>query len=391
MFGMKKVKQPEEMQYSAEELLTQLIDDYTTIKQPVLMQMRRGVIGQVDFIDDARSHLKKYYHPDAAVLEQTLILFEQNIFGYSVLTPLINDPEISDIRCISCNDIRVKRKGRRGAAEVRFCSDTEYRHFVELVATKNQVNISNRNAIQRFTDNKSNQDYILRFTVMMPLITSRNPYLCIRKVPIDFPEIQDLIKEDMLTVELAELLVERFRATSTIICGGNSSGKTTLLNALKETLPEDKSVLVTQQAEELTTKQHPDMMFSHSLPGNGESEVSYDLEDISIAGLTMDIDYFIIGEVKGREAAHLLNAAYTGQICSGTVHAPSADKAADKIIDYAISEGHYSKKELQKMMTCFETFVFMKDYKVAQVYKLQGWNPDTEELEYTTIFERGKI
>ena len=44
--------------------------------------------------------------------------------------------------------------------------------------------------------------------------------------------------------------------------------------------------------------------------------MSYGLEEISIAGLTMDVDFFIIGEVKGAEALYLLNAAYTGQLCA---------------------------------------------------------------------------
>lgn len=393
MFGLKQKskERSEEKQLSAEDLLEKIINDYTTIKQPVLMQMRRGLLGKDEFMADVKSQLINYYHPAEDVLKDTLTLFEQYVFGYSILTPLIDDPDISDIRCISFDDIRIKRKGKRGAANVRFRLDKDFQNFIEFVATKNQVNISNRNAIQRFADNKSHPDYILRFTVMMPLLTTYgNPYLHIRKVPIDFPEISDLIKEGMMTSDVADMLVERYKAGSTLICGGNSSGKTTLLNALKETLPEDVSVMVTQQADELTTKRHPDMMFTHSLPGNGESEVSYDLEDISIAGLTMDVDYFIVGEIKGKEAAYLLNAAYTGQICSGTIHAPAADKAIDKVIDYALYMGHYTKTELQKMMTCFKTVVFMEHYRVAQIYEMAGWNRTTEDLEYKVIYERGK-
>ena len=39
----------------------------------------------------------------------------------------------------------------------------------------------------------------------------------------------------------------------------------------------------------LSTMFHPDMMFLHSMPGSGEQQISYDLEHISIAGLTMDV------------------------------------------------------------------------------------------------------
>ena len=46
-----------------------------------------------------------------------------------------------------------------------------------------------------------------------------------------------------MSQQLADTLVERFRMGSTLICGGNSDGKSTLLNALKETLPEDMAVM----------------------------------------------------------------------------------------------------------------------------------------------------
>ena len=240
---------------------------------------------------------------------------------------------------------------------------------------------------QRFTDTESHPDFIFRFTLSMPIVnTYSEPYLCIRKVPKSFPMMTELVEKEMLDRNTAELLVQRFRQGSTLICGGNSSGKTTLLNALKETLPDDMAILVAQQADELTTLFHPDMMFLHSLPGTSESSVNYDLKHISIAGLTMDVDFFIIGEVKGGEALYLLNAAYTGQICAATVHAPSADRAPEKIVDYAMYDSRYSRNELMKMMDCFQTLVFMEHYQVKEIFACLGWNAEKENLEYERLF-----
>lgn len=131
------------------------------------------------------------------------------------------------------------------------------------------------------------------------------------------------------------------------------------------------------------------MMFMHSLPNSEESKVKYDLKNISIAGLTMDVDFFIIGEIKGEEARYLLNAAYTGQLCAATIHAPSAPKALDKLIDYSLIDSKYSKNELLRMMDCFKTIIFMKNYKVCQVYAVKGYNRDKGELEYEAIWENG--
>lgn len=370
-----------------EERLDNLVGDYTTKKQPSLIQMKKGIITRKAFLEEAQMHIMNYYDVDPGETQELLKAFEHYIFGYSRLSPLIDDREISDIRIVTYDNIRIKKNGVRMDGGVAFASEKEYRRFVDYVATKNQVNISNVNAIQRFTDTESHPDFILRFTVSMPLVnTYHEPYLCIRKVPRNFPEMRELIQRSMLSEDTAQLLIKRFREGSMLICGGNSSGKTTLLNALKETLPDNMAVLVAQQADELTTKAHPDMMFLHSLPGSSESQVSYDLKDISVAGLTMDVDFFIIGEIKGAEALYLLNAAYTGQICAATIHAPSAARAVNKLVDYAMYESRYLRDELMKMMDCFTTLVFMEHYKVKQICTLKGWDAQKHEMLYERIF-----
>ncbi len=365
----------------AEDGLQRLVEDYLTQKQASLMQMKKGIVDRQAFLREAEQHVLQYYDISVSERRKLIKAFEQYIFGYSRLSPLIDDSTISDIRVVSYDNIRVKREGKRMDAGISFLSEKEYRQFIDYIATKNQVNISNLNAIQRFTDTESHPDFILRFTLSMPLVnTYSEPYLCIRKVPKAFPQMRELIEKNMLEQDTAELLVKRFRQGSTLISGGNSSGKTTLLNALKETLPDDVAVLVTQQADELTTRFHPDMMFLHSLPGTTESAVSYDLKDISIAGLTMDVDFFIIGEVKGAEALYLLNAAYTGQLCAATIHAPSADRAPDKLVDYAMYDSRYSRDELMKMLDCFQTLIFMEHYKVKEIFDCKGWNNQKKQL-----------
>ncbi len=377
---------PHDQEGQVEEWLRRLVDDYLTQKQNSLMQMRRGILGKEEFLQEAAGHLRRHYQMREETEKEVLKAFEQYVFGYSRLSVLIDDPSISDIRVVAFDNIRVKREGKRTDSGICFHTEKEYRQFIDYVATRNQVNISNLNAIQRFTDTESHPDFILRFTLSMPLVnTFSEPYLCIRKVPKVFPQMRELVEKGMMGEETAQLLIRRFRQGSTIICGGNSSGKTTLLNALKETLPDDMAVLVTQQADELTTLYHPDMMFLHSLPGTGESQVNYDLKNISIAGLTMDVDFFIIGEVKGAEALYLLNAACTGQICAATVHAPSADKAADKLVDYAMYESRYSRSELMRMLDCFQTFVFMEHFRVRQIFACAGWNEQSKNLRYERI------
>ena len=366
--------------------LSTLVRDFITQEQPQLIKLKRGTLSRKEFLEYALLHIRRRAYAAPEEERELLEAFEQYVFGYSILSPLIDDPEISDIRVIGYDRVRVKRKGERADAGISFETEQEYRQFIEYIATRNQANISNLNAISRFTDTMSHPGYILRFTLVMPIIgTYSEPYLCIRKVPRNFPQISDLVSQGMLREETAQLLAMRFRQGSVLICGGNSSGKTTLLNALKEMIPDNRAVLVVQQAEELTTMYHPDMMFLHSLNGGAESKVSYDLKEISIAGLTMDVDYFIIGEVKGAEALYLLNAACTGQICAATIHSSCATRAVDKLVDYAMYESRYERKELMRMMDCFETVVFMREFRVEEIYFCKGWDEERKELIYDQI------
>ncbi len=368
----------------ARSRLETLTDEYITGKGNELISLRRGLITKEKFMKDARELIRARYGEAGA--EELLSEFEEYIFGYSRLSPLIDDPEVSDIRVTGYRTIRVKRLGKRGDSGISFSSEREYRQFIDYIAAKNQVSVSNLSAIQRFTDSESHPGFILRFTISMPLVnTYDEPYLCIRKVPKSFPLLADLVKRGMLDEKTARILTLRFRMGSTLICGGNSSGKTTLLNALKETIPDDTAVMVVQQADELTTMYHPDMMFLHSVPRGAESKAAYDLEHISIAGLTMDVDFFIVGEIKGAEALYILNAACTGQICAGTIHSTSAMRAPDKLADYAMYQSRYSRDELMRMMDCFKTLVYMKDYRVANVYACTGWNEERRQLEYERL------
>ncbi len=374
----------------ANDTFASLIQDYTSPqKQKVLADVKSGRITKQQFIDEVSAHLAEKYALKEMVAKRVIKMFDDYVFGYSRITDLINDDEISDIHCIAWNNIRVKRKGQRMSSGISFSSEQEFDNFVQAVATKNKVSISSMNAIQRFTDSKTNEKFILRFTISTQVVNAPDhPYMVVRKVPKDFPRMDDLVDVGMLDDYLKEFLIQRFREGSLLVCGGNSSGKTTFLNALKETIPHNRSVLVCQQAEELTSKDHPDMFFLNELPPTSESAVSYDLKNISIMGLTFDIDYFLIGEVKGAEALYLLNAAYTGQICAATIHADDARHGLNKLADYALYESHYNREELLKMLVCFKTIVFMKKYKVTQIVAVNGWNEEQGDLDYRLIYQR---
>ena len=183
----------------ARSLLPSLTDEYITGKGSELISLRRGLITKEKFLDDAGAFIREKYGESGEVSGELLKEFEEYIFGYSRITPLLDDPEVSDIRVMGHRNVRVKKNGKRMDSGVFFSSEKEYRQFIDYIAAKNQVSVSNLSAIQRFTDSGSHPDFILRFTVSMPIVnTFDEPYLCIRKVPKSFPLLKDLVAKGML-------------------------------------------------------------------------------------------------------------------------------------------------------------------------------------------------
>lgn len=318
-----------------------------------------------------------------AVNEEAFTYFH----GYHVLDVLIRDREISDIRVISYDKVRVKRLGRREDSGVQFKNPQELKRFTEYVAAKNQVSISRIHAMQSFTDKSSSGDFILRFNISLPIINSVDtPYLHIRKIPKEKPGLKELIACGMLTEEHGAYLKEKLKQGYILICGKGASGKTTLLNALLDEIPQDKSVLVVQENEELFSKVHPDMMFQHILEQKGESKIGYGLKELSINALLIDLDYIVIGEIKGGEALYFLNAAYTGHLGLATIHGQSGEAALYKLMDYVKYESDYRQEEIKKMLGCICTVCFMKDFRLETVTEV---NLDEKgRLNTRLVYER---
>ncbi len=105
--------------------MQKLVEEYITRKQQSLMQMKKGLVSKGAFLEEAARHIAEYYHrsesADAALLRE----FEQYIFGYSRLSGLIDDKAVSDIRVVSYDNIRIKKRGQRMAADAAFASPKE--------------------------------------------------------------------------------------------------------------------------------------------------------------------------------------------------------------------------------------------------------------------------
>lgn len=387
---------PNQIEYS-QTAYTALMNHLSGDKYQLLLDVKDGKKSKEDLREEAEKFLDEYGDGldidlnDEKKVNQLIDVVFDNILGYGILTDIIEDDTVSDINILNFDRIILKRKGKRVVSDIKFASAEAFQRFVDGICTRNRINTSTRHATSRFTDNRTSERAILRFSLVTPFLTSDKEYkIYIRKTLKDFPEVEDLIKEGMMTERVAKKIEKNFNEASTLFCGGVSSGKTTILNAMKERIAKDKMVLVIQQAEELTTKTHPMMTFLHSVEGSMESDVRYDLEELSTLGLTLDTDYFVIGEIKGAETTHLLKCSNTGCIATGTIHANTPEEALDRVIDFSLhAEGNaYTKSELVDMLASFRTMIFMKNFKVERISELESVIDG--KMKFKCVYDRTK-
>lgn len=326
---------------------------------------------------------------------------EKYLWGYYVLDDLINDSDVSDIRVLDWNYIRYKKLGKRYQSNARFIDRNDYLQFINLLAVRNKKSLSDVNAISYFTDT-SNAKFILRFNICTQVVSSSKiPILTIRKIPKEKYSLNELIKRGMLDANMANYLVMKAQSASGILfTGKGASGKTTLLNTLLEYIDEDESAVVIQESDELFISSMidtegneipaRDIAFLHTVSYGGESKMEYKMSELTRNGLRMDLDYYIIGEIKGDEAEGFSMASYTGHKCWATVHGMNSYEGINKLADYIKQSTGYNFEDCLKKLIGMEVVVFMKEFKVYEITEISGYDERTKDLVKKVIFRDGK-
>lgn len=372
-----------------EQYLDELINYFSRTEKRALRQAQTGELEKEKFMHMAKLHLKKMGIEKSDEVDIMCKRLDNAIYGNYVLDPLLNDDSISDIKVLAPDKIRVKRYGRRLTSNLHFRDADDYWRFLQGIAIRNHTDLSAFNAVQNFTDKYSNENCIMRFNICTGYVNSvPTPYLHIRKVKKEKYDIEDLINFGMMDTKTASYLLDKVKnGRGFLFTGKGASGKTTLMNTLLEYISYNNSGLVIQENEELFTKRHPDLMFQHVVTSRKAGEIQYDLKDLARNGLLTDLDYFIIGEIKGGEALYFLNAAYTGHKCWASCHGASATQAMNKLADYVKYESDYSKEDALKMLQSLEVVVFMKNFKVAEIAEIVGWDDEKHDLKYRLIYK----
>ena len=393
--GLKKVNedQAENLyeQMPEQELFLRIRDDLLYSRTGIRMEEQVSRKDPEKFLEEVNQYIDRMYHISKEKKQRFDTYIEKYIFGFHVLTGIMEAKDITDIKVLAWNNVRIKQFGRRKGTDITFWSREDFRGFVEMIAVKNGINIGSLNAIQTFTDKNSSERFIYRFNISTGAVNSTGePYLHVRKIPKDKLTMEELLDLQMFDEKIAAYVKRQMGEGYMLISGSNGSGKTNFLNAFLDEIPAEESVLVVQENEELSSKTHPDMMFQHIAVRRGDNKVNYGLKELVINGLLTDIDHIIIGEIKGGEALYFLNAFLAGCLGMATIHSMDAAGALDMLVTYAKWESDYSRDELFKLLSCVKTIVYINKFKVMEIVINHGWNDQAGCNRLEVVYDRKK-
>ena len=325
--------------------------------------------------------------------KKLLDMFQQCVFGYYVLTPLIIAKDVSDIKVLGFDHIVVKANGDRYVADISFFSEDDYKSWYERIHRIHKLGRAEEFALGHCTDRKGVDAFYLRIDVQHACITSTEKNnIHIRKMPKEKLSWEYLKENGMLDDEMMEYLADRIGAGyGFLISGRGGSGKSTLLNNMVDWIPFNQSILVSQESDELYSNVHPQIQFEHTMTVRKNDVVTdFTLEDELRLGLLQDIDNFIIGEIKGGEALHVFTTAMsTGARFFGTIHSNDARSSVTRLAQCARYVSDYPMETLEEMLTCMPfVLIHMSHFSIDEIVEIDGWDATNKKVKFAQVYRK---
>ncbi len=237
-----------------------------------------------------------------------------------ILQPFVDDKSISEIMINGKDNIFAERNGVLERLPIAFDDTEDLEELIRRIAAKVHREINELNPIvdARLSDGS-------RVNAVYKNIALNGPILTIRKFPEKIMDMREMIKKGTVTEEAAEFMDVLVKAGyNCFICGGTSSGKTTMLNVLSQLIPPDERVVVIEDSAELQIKQLENIVRLECRNANVQGKGEVDMSQLVKASLRMRPDRIIIGEVRGKEVMDMVQALNTGHSGSlSTGHANS--------------------------------------------------------------------
>ncbi|MEM0129744.1 MAG: type II/IV secretion system ATPase subunit [Thermoplasmata archaeon] len=311
-----------------------------------------------------------------------------DLLGLGPIDRFLADPAIEDVACDGVGIpvfVHHRQLGWR-STDVVFRTDAELDGFVRQLAQRAGRSISDRSPLLEATLPGGTRLH----ATLGRSVTPRGSTFTLRRLRESARTPFALVASGTMSAELAAYLwlsVEAGR--SLLVIGGTASGKTTTLNALLEFVPPDRKIVSLEDTREIRLlHEHWTPMQTRDAPASrGAGDEAIDLFALLAAALRQRPAYLVVGEVRGREAHTVFQAAATGKTCLATLHADSLAGMIRRLESPPIGLP-------RPVLAAVPTVVVQRQAwtaagpvrRLAAVVEIDGVDPDTDEIIASPVF-----
>jgi pilus assembly protein CpaF len=316
--------------------------------------------------------------------------------GFELILPflrpiqhLILDPDISEIMINGPERIFIEKAGH-----VQPVPGVKLTHESLIVAVKNIA----RRLGDDITEAKPILDSRLpdgsRVAAVIPPCSIHGVALTIRKFNSHRFKIKELIEVGTLTAEVAALLEDYvIQRKNILICGGTSSGKTTLANVLMEFIPNHERIVLIEDTAEIQI--HKENVLRPEARRAQDGLPAVTIRDLLKATLRHRPDRIIVGEIRGGEAfdlLQLLNTGHSGTL--STVHANSAAQGISRFATCVLQSGIELPYRAVKTNIADSLNVIIQIARrpgirfVSEVLEIRDYNPEIDRYGLLPVYVR---
>jgi pilus assembly protein CpaF len=316
--------------------------------------------------------------------------------GFELILPflrpiehLILDPEISEIMVNGPERIFVEKAGHLQSVPGIKLSPQSLVVAVKNIARRLGDDISEAKPIldSRLPDGS-------RVAAVIPPCSIHGVALTIRKFNSHRLDMDNLIEAGTLTAEVAAQLEDYVvQRKNILICGGTSSGKTTLANVLMEFIPNHERIVLIEDTAEIQIQKENVLRFEARREQNGLPAVT--IRDLLRATLRHRPDRIIVGEIRGGEAfdfLQLLNTGHSGTL--STVHANSASQGIARFTTCVLQSGIEMPYRAVKTNIADSLHVIVHIARkpglrfVSEVLEIRDYDPEIDRYDLLPAFVR---
>ncbi|MEZ4241350.1 MAG: CpaF family protein [Myxococcota bacterium] len=257
------------------------------------------------------------------------------LFGYGPIERFLNRPEISEVMVNGPYVIYIERAGKLVETGHKFLDDAHVERVIRRIVRPlgRDVGANNPLVDARLPDGS-------RVNVAVPPCTLDGPSITIRKFGRHKMALGDMVDRGSLSPEMARFLAAIVKARQNIVVsGGTGSGKTTLINALSQFIPEGERVVTIEDAAELRLLQR-NVVRLESKKASIDNPIAVSIRDCVVNALRMRPERILVGECRNAEALDMLQAMNTGHDGSmTTLHANTPRDAISRLETLALMAG----------------------------------------------------